>query len=100
MATAPKRPEKLEDKFDPESRIGLPNSTKTGNTATVPRLGSDSDMSQPGGRRKRRTRRRGGFRTQDVNSASPVPAVGPQGPLGGRRRRTRKHKGKKHTRRR
>jgi hypothetical protein len=52
------------------------------------------------GRKRRASRRRGGFRTQDVNSASPVPAVGPQGPLGGRRR-TRKHKGKKrHTRRR
>lgn len=52
------------------------------------------------GRKRRASRRRGGFRTQDVNSASPVPAVGPQGPLGGRRRKTRKTKGKKrHTRR-
>jgi hypothetical protein len=52
------------------------------------------------GRKRRGSRRRGGFREQGVNSASPVPAVGPQGPLGGRRR-TRKHKGRKHhTRRR
>lgn len=51
------------------------------------------------GRKRRASRRRGGFRTQDVNSASPVPAVGPQGPLGGRRK-TRKTKGRKrHTRR-
>jgi len=50
-------------------------------------------------RKRRASRRRGGFRTQDVNSASPVPAVGPQGPLGGRRK-TRKTKGRKrHTRR-
>ena len=67
-------------------------------SATVPKI-TGPPLAVPGGR-KRRTRRRGGFRTQDVNSASPVPAVGPQGPLGGRRR-TRKHKGKKrHTRRR
>lgn len=46
-----------------------------------------------------RKRRRGGFREQGVNTASPVPAVGPQGPLGGRRR-TRKHKGRKHQTRR
>lgn len=53
------------------------------------------------GRKRRGSRRRGGFREQGVNSASPVPAVGPQGPLGGRRRKTRKHKGRKsHTRRR
>lgn len=50
------------------------------------------------GRRKTRRRksRRGGFRTQDVNTASPVPPTVPQGPLGGRRK-TRK--GKKHSRR-
>ncbi len=48
------------------------------------------------GRRKTRRRksRRGGFRTQDVNTSAPVPPTGPQGPLGGRRR-TRKHKGKR-----
>ena len=46
------------------------------------------------GRRRRATRKRGGFRTQDVNSASPVPPTAPQGPLGGRRR-TRKTKSKK-----
>lgn len=50
--------------------------------------------------RKRRATRRGGFREQGVNSASPVPPTAPRGPLGGRRR-TRKSKGKKrHTRRR
>jgi hypothetical protein len=50
------------------------------------------------GRRKTRRRksRRGGFRTQDVNTASPVPPTGVAGPLGGRRK-TRK--GKKHSRR-
>jgi len=102
MATAPKRPEKLEDKFDPESRIGLPNSTKTGNTATaeVDKFGPKSVGLGPGGRRKRRTRRRGGFLLQDPNLRSGPAPVGPQGPLGGRRRRTRKHKGRKHTRRR
>ena len=46
------------------------------------------------GRRRRATRTRGGFRTQDVNTAAPVPPTAPQGPLGGRRR-TRKSKGKK-----
>jgi len=52
------------------------------------------------GRRKSRRRtmkRRGGFRTQDVNTASPVPPTGVPGPIGGRRRKTRK--GKKHSRR-
>lgn len=53
-----------------------------------------SEPLPPAGARKsrRRHRRRGGFRTQDVNTASPVPAVGPQGPLGGRRRKTKKHR--------
>jgi hypothetical protein len=61
----------------------------------------ESDESAAGGRRKRRTTRRGGFRTQDVNTAAPLSTVGPQGPLGGARGRTRKHKGRKHhTRRR
>ena len=51
-----------------------------------------SEPLPPAGARKSRRRRRGGFRTQDVNTASPVPAVGPQGPLGGRRRKTKKHR--------
>jgi hypothetical protein len=45
------------------------------------------------GRKRRGSRRRGGFRQQAVNTASPVP-TGPQPPLGGRRR-TRKSKGRK-----
>jgi|APCry1669189000_1035189.scaffolds.fasta_scaffold00249_11 hypothetical protein len=51
------------------------------------------------GRKRRGSRRRGGFREQGVNSASPVPPTAPQGPLGGRRR-TRKSKGKKRSTRR
>ena len=52
------------------------------------------------GRKRRASRRRGGFREQTVNTASPVPPTAPQGPLGGRRRKTRKSKGRKrHTRR-
>jgi hypothetical protein len=52
------------------------------------------------GRKRRASRRRGGFVLQDPNLRSGPAPVGPQGPLGGRRR-TRKHKGKKHhTRRR
>jgi hypothetical protein len=54
---------------------------------------------QSGVGRKRRASRRGGFREQGVNAASPVPPTGPQAPVGGRRR-TRKHKSRKrHTRR-
>jgi len=57
-------------------------------------------MSQPGGRRKRRTRRRGGFVLQNPNLKAGLPPTGAAGTLGGRRR-TRKTKGKKrHTRRR
>jgi len=53
----------------------------------------DDQVAQPGGRKRRASRRRGGFREQGVNTASPVPTA-PQGPLGGRRR-TRKSKGRK-----
>jgi len=50
-------------------------------------------IEQLGVGRKRRAPRRGGFREQVVNTASPVPS-GPQPPVGGRRR-TRKSKGRK-----
>ena len=53
-----------------------------------------SEQLPPAGARKtyRRRHKRGGFRTQDVNTSAPVPATGPQGPLGGRRRKSRKHR--------
>jgi hypothetical protein len=82
MATAPMLP--------------FPKPKETKDSVSIP---MSDPVPQPGGR-KRRATRRGGFRTQDVNSASPVPPTGPQGPLGGRRRKTRKSKGRKrHTRR-
>jgi len=60
----------------------------------------ENDESPAGGRRKRRTRRRGGFALQNPNVKAGAPPTGAAGTLGGRRR-TRKHKskGKKHTRR-
>jgi hypothetical protein len=77
MATAPMLP--------------FPKPKETKDSVVIP---MSDPVPQPGGRK-----RRGGFREQGVNTASPVP-TGPQPPLGGRRR-TRKHKGKKrHTRRR
>ena len=83
MATAPMLP--------------FPKPKETKDSVSIP---MSDPVPQPGGR-KRRATRRGGFRTQDVNTASPVPPTGPQGPLGGRRRKTRKSKGRKrHTRRR
>jgi hypothetical protein len=82
MATAPMLP--------------FPKPKETKDSVSIPMT---DPVPQPGGR-KRRATRRGGFRTQDVNTASPVPPTGPQGPLGGRRRKTRKSKGRKrHTRR-
>ncbi len=82
MATAPMLP--------------FPKPKETKDSVSIP---MSDPVPQPGGR-KRRATRRGGFRTQDVNTASPVPPTGPQGPLGGRRRKTRKSKGRKrHTRR-
>jgi hypothetical protein len=77
--------------------LPFPKPKETKDSVVIP---MSDPVPQPGGRKRRASRRRGGFRTQDVNSASPVPPTGPQGPLGGRRR-TRKHKGRKHhTRRR
>jgi hypothetical protein len=77
--------------------LPFPKPKETKDSVSIP---MSDPVPQPGGRKRRASRRRGGFRTQDVNSASPVPPTGPQGPLGGRRR-TRKHKGRKHhTRRR
>ena len=78
----------------------LPPESATENPTTgdysVP-VASDSPA---GGRRKRRTRRRGGFALQNPNVNAGAPPTGAAGTLGGRRR-TRKHKskGKKHTRR-
>jgi hypothetical protein len=76
--------------------LPFPKPKETKDSVSIPMT---DPVPQPGGR-KRRATRRGGFRTQDVNTASPVPPTGPQGPLGGRRRKTRKSKGRKrHTRR-
>jgi hypothetical protein len=55
--------------------------------------------SPAGGRRKRRTRRRGGFALQNPNLKAGAPPTGAAGTLGGRRTRKHKGKGKKHTRR-
>jgi hypothetical protein len=82
MATAPMLP--------------FPKPKETKDSVAIP---MSDPVPQPGGR-KRRGSRRGGFREQSVNTASPVPPTGPQPPLGGRRRKTRKSKsGKRHTRR-
>lgn len=62
-------------------------------SATVPRI-TGPPLAVPGGRKRRASRRRGGFVLQDPNLRSGPAPVGPQGPLGGRRR-TRKNKGKK-----
>jgi len=70
-----------EDTYDVEARKGLSQSSKTGNTAKAERNGSDSDLPQPGGRKRRGSHRRGG-------------AALPHAPVGGRRR-TRKSKGRK-----
>jgi hypothetical protein len=96
MASAPKLPA---DKFDIESRKGLPLSSASDNSGKAEEDKFAPPLVGPGGRRKRRTRRRGGFVLQDPNLRSGPAPVGPQGPLGGRRRRTRKHKSRKHTRR-
>lgn len=96
MASAPKLPA---DKFDIESRKGLPLSSASDNSGKAEEDKFAPPLVGPGGR-KRKSRRRGGFLLQDPNLRSGPAPVGPQGPLGGRRR-TRKHKGKKrHTRRR
>jgi len=84
---------------DSESRTGLRRSVNTGYTATAEEDKYAPPLAQPGGRRKRRTRRRGGFVLQNPNLKPGAPPTGAAGTLGGRRR-TRKHKGKKHTRRR
>ena len=96
-ASAPKLPAVLND---PEGRKGLPQSATTDNTGTAPRDDYGPTLAQPGGRRKhRRSRRRGGFTLQNPNLKTGAAPTGAAGTLGGRRR-TRKHKGKKHTRRR
>jgi hypothetical protein len=59
----------------------------------------ESDESPAGGRRKRRSRRRGGFVLQNPNLKAGAPPTGAAGTLGGRRTRKHKGKGKKHTRR-
>lgn len=87
------------DPNDPEGRKGLRQSTTTDNTGTAPADKYGPILAQPGGRRKNRSRRRGGFVLQNPNLKPGAPPTGAAGTLGGRRR-TRKHKGRKHTRRR
>jgi hypothetical protein len=77
----------------------LPPKPATENTKGDYSIPVESNESAAGGRRKRHTRRRGGFVLQNPNLKPGLPPTGAAGTLGGRR--TRKHKGRKrHTRRR
>ena len=97
--SAPRLPASM-DLENPAKPLPKPTTGKDIYTsASAPKINGPPTVG-PGGRKRRAYRRRGGFVLQDANLRSGPAPVGPQGPLGGRRR-TRKNKGKKHhTRRR
>jgi hypothetical protein len=102
MATATSLPSLGKDPENPPK--SLPKNTTSDyptDSASAPKVrDANLPLAQPGGRKRRTTRRRGGFVLQNPNLKAGLPPTGAAGTLGGRRR-TRKSKGKKrHTRRR
>jgi hypothetical protein len=100
MATATSLPPLGKDPENPPK--SLPKNTTSdypSDSASAPKVrDANLPLAQPGGR-KRRGSRRGGFVLQNPNLKAGLTPTGAAGTLGGRR--TRKHKGRKrHTRRR